>query len=211
MDNLINFDDDSKEGKKVSLSSDSLERLLESPENGGSEQKEATVSRQLFSKENGEQGSTKLSNLPGLSSLGISPKLNGAAEDSQDDDPLLSVLNGSAKRTFGAPPLNSTRDSGLGKLPPIGSAPIQTGGSKKKGGDVKNNKSASVQAKADNLQLLERKPDNKRQSSDTFATEVPDYSDSFDSESSPHRAQGNNGGREDMDDERYVHVAFPMQ
>ena len=186
LEELINFDDDSKDGNKASLGSDSLDKLLESPEHDG-EKKQATSSRQLFSKENDKKGATKLSDLPRLSSLGISPKLDTAAEGTVDDDPLLSALNGSAKRPFSVPPLNSTKNSGLGEQPPIGGVPSHAGGIKK-AGSVQDNNSAS-RAKAENLQLSERKPDNiqsisKQQSSDIFATEVPNYSEDFDDERS---------------------------
>ena len=186
MEELINFDDDSKDGNKVSLGSDSLDKLLESPEHGG-EKKETTVSRQLFSKENDEQGSTKLSDPPGLGGLGMGPKLvDTKASSDQEGDPLLSVLNGSAKRPFGVvPPLNSAKASGLGELPPIGGAPAHTRGARK-AGSVQGNNSAT-QAKAENLQLSEREPDNiqnipQQRSSDIFATEVPNYSEDFEDE-----------------------------
>jgi hypothetical protein len=184
LEELINFDDDSKDGNKINLSSDSLDKLLKSPEHAG-EKKQATASRQLFSKENDKQEATKLSDLPGLSTnLGRSPKLDAAVESSVDDDPLLSVLNGSAKRLFGVPPLNSTRNSGLGELPPIGGVP----GGAKKTGSVKNTNSAT-ESKAENLQLSGRKPGNiqsipKQQFSDIFSTEVPNYPEDFDDERS---------------------------
>ena len=185
LEELINFDDDSKDGNKFSLGSDSLDKLLESPEH--KKQASASTTRQLFSNEKDKQGATKLSDLPGLSSLEMSPKLDSAAEGAVDDDPLLSALNGSAKRPFGVPPLNSTKNSGLGELPPIGGAPSHAGGVRKAGGVQENNSAA--RAKAENLQLSERKPDNiqsisKQQSSDIFATEVPNYSEDFDDERS---------------------------
>ena len=186
LEELINFDDDVKDGNKLNLSSDSLDKLLESPEHAG-EKKEATASRQLFSKENDEQTATKLSDLPGLSAnLGMSPKLDTAVESAVDNDPLLSVLNGSSKRLFGVPPLNSIKkNSGLSELPPIGGAP---GGAKKTGG-VQNSSSAT-EPKVENSQLSERKPGNilsvpKQQSSDIlFSTEVPNYPEDFDDERS---------------------------
>ena len=182
LEELINFDDDSKHGNKVSLGSDSLDKLLESPKHAG-EKKQATTTKQLFSNEDNKQGATKLSDLPGLNSLRMSPKLDTVAGSNVDDDPLLSVLNGSAKHPFGVPPLNSTKNSGLGELLPIGGAPR---GVKKT--DVPDSNS-TTQAKSENLQLLESKPDNipsvlKRQSSDIFATEVPNYSDDFNDERS---------------------------
>lgn len=186
LEELINFDDNSKDGNKLNLSSDSLDKLLESPEHAG-EKKQATASRQLFAKESDKQKATKLSDLPGLSAnLGMSPKLDTAVESAVDDDPLLSVLNGSSKRLFGVPPLNLTKkNSGLGELPPIGGGP---GGAKKTGGIQISNNSAT-ELKVENLQLSERKPGNipsipKQQSSDIFSTEVPNYSEDFDDERS---------------------------
>ena len=185
LEELINFDDDSKDGNKVSLDSDSLDKLLESPELVG-EEKQATVSGQHFSKVTDKEGLTKLSELPGLSSLGISPKLDTKASSDQDNDPLLNALNGSIKRPFGVvPPLNSTKASGSGDLPPIGGAPTHSGGSKK-ASSIQDNNSAS-EAKVENLQFSERKSDNiqnvlQQQPSGIFATEVPNYSEHFDDE-----------------------------
>ena len=204
VDKLLNFDDDNKDEDKAGLGYDSLEKLLESSRNG---QKEETVSMRLFSEKSGVQGSTKLSDLPGLSSLGTTPQAGV-----EDDDPLLSVLKGTAKRPIDVPPLNPAKDSGLGKLPPISGAPRMTIQPKEQSkAEYVSEKPANHSSQADTEKLLisEQKPDKVREIpkrfSDTFAAKVPNHTDDILSGSAQHQAWGNgqgNGGGDDLDDER---------
>lgn len=177
LDKLLNFDSKEGNGKdQASLESDSLEILLESASRGGDHRhKLENSSKKLSSStENGIQESTKLSDLPGLSGLRPSP---------QDDDQLLGVLRGSVKRSLDDSLLDSGRHIGLGKPPPVSSVPTQT---KISGGK----------------QPSEHKPGNvPNQSIDTFATEVPDYSNEFYSEASSHHSKGK-GDRYNLEDKR---------
>lgn len=177
LDKLLNIDDKEEDGKdKACLGSDSLEILLESASRGGDgrHKMESGPKKLLSSKENGVQESTKLSDLPGLSGLRSSP---------QEDDPLLDALRGSVKWSFDFPLLDSGKDVGLGKLPHVRSAPHQREVS---GGE----------------QLSKHKPGNvPSRSTDTFATEVPDYSDEFYSEASSHHFKENGAGH-DLEDKR---------
>lgn len=127
LDKLINFD--GKDDSKINSDSDSFEDRLGSSEPGGAQKEVADVSRQFYSEENGKLQSAKLSDLPGLSSLRVNPKLDTGAEGSRNDDPLLSVLSGSDKQSFGVQPPSSTEEPGLGKLPPVGVASVYAQGS----------------------------------------------------------------------------------
>lgn len=171
LDKLLNFYKNGKD--KASLQSNSLEILLESASCGGNggHKLENSSKKLLSSIAKGVQGSTKLSDLPGLSGLEPSP---------QNDDQLLS---GSLKHSFDVSLLDSGRHIGLGKSPPVSSVPTQT---KISGGK----------------QPSEHKPGNvPNRSIDTFATEVPDYSNEFYSESLSHHSKEDVDGH-NMEDRR---------
>ena len=189
MDKLLNFDDDRKENKQVSFGSESLEDLLELATDGGL-------------KEKGVKETTQLSDLPGLSKFGGKTLLDDG-EGSSVDDPLLGVLKGSTKRPFDDPLHDSAKNSGLGKLPSLGGAQLHSEEKMKESGDdiyKTNTRSSDFEA---GHKSYSRVP---KTNGDTFATEVPDYSNDFYSESEGDEAGGNrdNGLGVDLEDKRYL-------
>lgn len=175
LDKLINSDN-SRKGDKTQLSfgSDSLEDLLESVTGGA-----------------GSNGGKKDEGGKRTERLTLHNGVGGAAAD---DDPLLGVLKGPGRHPLDGS-ASEAKDSVLGKLPPLGGDSMLKTEEKKKSTE-KSNRFLSELGTG-------HKPDNKISSRtvDTFATEVPDYSNDFCSESEGDR--GNSRG-EDLEDKRYL-------
>ena len=181
--------------------SDSLEDLLESAGQGdgadGGNKKES-LSKGLFSnKESGVQGLTNLSDLPGLGS-GVGGRARGTG---MDVDPLVNVLNGSRKHMFDVQPPNSSKKcSNLDTVPPVGGGKPRPEEGKTFSDD--NRKSANSHSLF-KVSASKEKSDSRlpHQAGGTFATEVLDYSEDFESDSTGHRAMDNHGDA-DLDDRR---------
>ena len=200
LDRLLDLDGgDIEEDDRLS---DSLEDLLESAGQGGGGHKKESLSKGLFSnKESGVQGLTKLSDLPGLGSSaggGVGGRARGTCVDV---DPLVNVLNGSRKHSFDVQPLRpSTKESSLDKVPPVG-------GGKPRPEEGKTfsdaNKKSANSHSLFKVSASKEKSDSRlpHQAGGTFATEVLDYSEDFESDSTGHRAMDNHGDA-DLDDRR---------